>query len=77
MINSQKILFIQNDENNIVNISENTIAFKINFKTNNAIEIGVFEENTNDRVLQATEMNANTIFINVQTKTKRTRGTWR
>ena len=73
----EKILFIQNDENNIVNISENTIAFKINFKTNNAIEIGVFEENTNDRVLQATEMNANTIFINVQTKTKRTRGTWR
>ena len=73
----EKILFIQNDENNIVNISENTIAFKINFKTNNAIEIGVFEENTNDRVLQATEMNANTIFINIQTKTKRTRGTWR
>jgi hypothetical protein len=72
----EKILFIQSDTSNIVKISENTTAFKINFKTNDAIEIGVFEENTTDRVLQGTEMNANTIFINIQTKTRRSRGAW-
>ena len=72
----ERILFIQSDTSNIVKISENTTAFKLNFKTNNALEIGVFEENTNDRVLQGTEMNANTIFINIQTKTRRSRGAW-
>ena len=72
----EKILFIQSDTSNIVKISENTTAFKLNFKTNNALEIGVFEENTTDRVLQGTEMNANTIFINIQTKTRRSRGAW-
>lgn len=68
----EKILFIQNDTNNIINISEDTTAFKLNFKTNNALEIGVFEESgTNDQILAATEMQANSIFVNIQTKTRK------
>ena len=74
----EKILFIQNDTDNIVNITENTIGFKMNFKTNNSIEMAVYEEaGTNDEVLQATAVNGNTIFVNIQTKTRRSRGAWR
>ncbi|WP_023648883.1 hypothetical protein [Candidatus Pelagibacter ubique] len=74
----EKILFIQDDTNNIVSITENTIGFKLNFKTNNSIEMAVYEEaGANDQVLQATAVNGNTIFVNVQTKTKRRRGAWR
>ena len=74
----EKILFIQNDTDNIVNITENTTGFKMNFKTNNAIEMAVHEEaGANDEVLQATAVNGNTIFVQIQTKTRRTRGAWR
>ncbi len=74
----EKILFIQNDTDNIVNITENTTGFKMNFKTNNAIEMAVYEEaGANDEVLQATAVNGNTIFVNIQTKTRRSRGAWR
>jgi hypothetical protein len=74
----EKILFIQNDADNIVNITENTTGFKMNFKTNNSIEMAVYEEaGANDEVLQATAVNGNTIFVNIQTKTRRSRGAWR
>ena len=74
----EKILFIQNDTDNIVNITENTTGFKMNFKTNNSIEMAVYEEaGANDEVLQATAVNGNTIFVQIQTKTRRLRGTWR
>ena len=74
----EKILFIQHDTNNKVSITENTIGFKLNFKTNHSIEMAVYEEaGANDQVLQATAVNGNTIFVNVQTKTKRRRGAWR
>ena len=74
----EKILFIQNDADNIVNITENTTGFKMNFKTNNSIEMAVYEEaGANDEVLQATAVNGNTIFVQIQTKTRRTRGAWR
>ena len=74
----EKILFIQNDTDNIVNITENTTGFKMNFKTNNSIEMAVYEEaGANDEVLQATAVNGNTIFVQIQTKTRRTRGAWR
>jgi hypothetical protein len=74
----EKILFIQNDTDNIVNITENTTGFKMNFKTNNAIEMAVHEEaGANDEVLQATAVNGNAIFVNIQTKTRRSRGAWR
>jgi len=74
----EKILFIQNDSDSSVTISENTTSFKLSFKTNNAIEMDVYEEaGANDEVLQATAVNGNTIFVQVQTKTKRSRGAWR
>ena len=74
----EKILFIQNDTDNIVNITENTTGFKMNFKTNNAIEMAVYEEaGANDEILQATAVNGNTIFVQIQTKTRRARGAWR
>ena len=61
-----------------MNITENTVGFKLNFKTNNAIEVGVQEESgSTDEVLQATMINGGTIFINIQTKTRRARGAWR
>ena len=74
----EKILFIQNDSDSSVTISENTVGFKLNFKTNNAIEMAVYEEaGSNDEILQATAVNGNSIFVSIQTKTKRARGAWR
>ena len=74
----EKILFIQNDTDNIVNITENTTGFKMNFKTNNSIEMTIYEEaGANDEILQATAVNGNTIFVQIQTKTRRARGAWR
>ena len=74
----EKILFIQNDSDSSVIISENTVGFKLNFKTNNAIEMAVYEEaGANDEILQGASVNGNTIFVQIQTKTKRTRGAWR
>ena len=44
--------------------------------------MAIYEEsdakgNSADRILQATAVNANTIFLKVETKTKRSRGAWR
>jgi hypothetical protein len=81
-VTAEKILFIQNDSASNVTISENTTSFKLSFKTNNAVEMAIYEEsdakgNSADRILQATAVNANTIFLKVETKTKRSRGAWR
>ncbi|MBD1134529.1 hypothetical protein IDH19_04455 [Pelagibacterales bacterium SAG-MED48] len=72
----EKILFIQDDTSNIINITEDTTAFKLNFKTNNAVEIGIFESITTQTRLQATEMQANSIFVNIQTKTRKSGDTF-
>ena len=74
----EKILFLQHDSASNVVITEDTVGFKINFKTNNAVEMSVYEEaGGNDRILMATAVNANTIFVKIETKTKRSRGAWR
>ena len=74
----EKILFLQHDSSSDVVITENTVAFKMNFKTNNAIEMSVYEEaGANDEILMATALNANTIIVQIQTKTRRSRGAWR
>ena len=74
----EKILFLQHDSASNVVIAEDTVGFKINFKTNNAVEMSVYEEaGDNDEVLMATAVNANTIFVKIETKTKRSRGAWR
>ena len=77
-VTAEKILFIQNDSASNVTISENTTSFKLNFKTKNAIEMAVYEEEgARDEILQATAVNGNSIFVSIQTKTRRTRGAWR
>ena len=74
----EKILFLQHDSASNVVITEDTVGFKINFKTNNAVEMSVYEEaGANDQILMATAVNANTIFVKIETKTKRSRGAWR
>ena len=74
----EKILFLQHDSASNVVISEDTVGFKINFKTNNAVQMAVYEEaGANDEILMATAVNANTIFVKIETKTKRSRGAWR
>ena len=74
----EKILFLQHDSASNVVISEDTVSFKINFKTNNAVQMAVYEEaGANDEILMATAVNANTIFVKIETKTKRSRGAWR
>ena len=40
--------------------------------------MSVYEEaGENDEVLMATAINSNTIFVKIETKTKRSRGAWR
>ena len=74
----EKILFLQHDSASNVVITEDTVGFKINFKTNNAVVMAVYEEaGANDQILMATAVNANTIFVKIETKTKRSRGAWR
>jgi len=74
----EKILFLQHDSASSVVISEDTVGFKVNFKTNNAVVMSVYEEaGENDEVLMATAINSNTIFVKIETKTKRSRGAWR
>ena len=80
--NVDRILFIQEDTNNVINITENTIGLKINFKTNNAMQMQIHQDNeqhisNSDDDLMANQIFGNTIFGQVQTKTKRRRGSWR
>ena len=78
--NVDRILFIQEDTNNVINITENTIGLKINFKTNNAMEMQIHQDKENlvadefkpsDTDLLANQIFGNTIFANIQTKTRR------
>jgi hypothetical protein len=63
-------------------ITEETIAFKLRFKTNNAINVRIYQEEDSggenrDELLMGTRMMANEIYLNIQTKERRTRGRWR
>ena len=78
--NVDRILFIQEDTNNVINITENTIGLKINFKTNNAMQMQIHQDKENkvhpdfrpsDTDLIANQIFGNTIFGNIQTKTRR------
>ena len=80
--NVDRILWIQDDTNNVINITEETIGLKINFKTTNAMEMQIHQDNeqhisNSDDDLMANQIFGNTIFGQVQTKTKRRRGAWR
>jgi hypothetical protein len=78
--NVDRILFIQEDTNNVINITENTIGLKINFKTNNAMTMQIHQDATQedfDTELMANQIYGKTIFGSVQVKTRRSRGAWR
>ena len=83
--NVDRILWIQYDPDNIINISENTTGLKLNFKTNNAMQMQIHQDNeqfigNSDQDLLANQIHGGTIFGHVQTKTKRirrARGNWR
>ena len=75
-------MFIQEDTNNVINITENTIGLKINFKTNNAMQMQIHQDNeqhisNSDEDLLANQIYGGTIFGNIQVKTRRSRGAWR
>ncbi|MDC0235987.1 hypothetical protein OAK10_03770, partial [Candidatus Pelagibacter sp.] len=78
--NVEKIMWIQHDTNNVINITENTIGLKINFKTNNAMTLQIHQDATGegfDTELMANQIYGKTIFGSVQVKTRRSRGAWR
>lgn len=73
---ARRILFIQKHDKPI-DISELTVGLKFELKTNNAINIRVFQEASSDTTLMGTRMMANPPVMNIKTKTRRARGTWR
>ena len=72
-----KLLWTQVDLGNIINITEDTIGLKLNFKTNNAMTMGIHQDANDDDSLMSVQIWGNTIFGQVQTKTRRARGAWR
>ena len=66
---------------NPVKISENTIGFKLNFATTVAVSLDASQnEDTadgGDGKIWMSKVGADPFTIQVQTKTRRTRGTWR
>ena len=73
---ARRILFIQKHDKPI-DISELTVGLKFELKTNNAINIRVFQETSSDTTLMGTRMMANPPVMNIKTKTRRSRGAWR
>ena len=77
--------FLQFDSNNIINITENTIGLRLSFKTNNAMQMQIHQDNEDllgelnpsDTDLLANQIHGGTIIGLVQTKTRRSRGAWR
>jgi len=72
-----KLLWVQDNLDNIINITENTVGLRLNFKTNNALSMGIHQDANNSDELMAVQIWSGTIFGNVQTKTRRARGAWR
>ena len=84
--NVDRILWLQYDSNNIINITENTIGLRLSFKTNNAMQMQIHQDNEDllgdelnpsDTDLLANQIHGGTIIGLVQTKTRRSRGAWR
>ena len=81
MDTARRILLVQIN-NTPAKISEDTVGFKIRFKTNNAINVRIYQEvdaggENRDEILHGTKMQMNAPFLSFQTKTRRTRGAWR
>ena len=58
-------------------ITENTIGFKINIATNETVSLDVHRSGATPQTLEAKKMGVEPFGIKFQTKTRRTRGTWR
>ena len=81
MDTARRILLIQSNDNP-TKISEDTVGFKIRFKTDNAISVRVYQEvdgggENRDEILHGTKFQTDAIWLDFQTKTRRTRGAWR
>jgi hypothetical protein len=80
--NVDRILWLQYDSSNTIKITENTIGLRLNFKTNNAMQMQIHQDNeqhisNSDEDLLANQIHGGTIISLVQTKTRRSRGAWR
>jgi hypothetical protein len=79
--NVRRILWIQHDPDNLISITENTVGLKLNFKTNNAMQMQIHQDGSNSfaRVteLMANQIHGGTIIGQIQVKTRRSRGAWR
>ena len=82
IVTARRILLVQINDGNPTVMSENTIGFKIRFKTDNAINVRIYQEEdadgeNRDEILHGTKMQANEIWLDFQTKTRRSGGAWR
>jgi len=60
---------------NPIVISENTVGFKLNFATTRGVSLDAGQDSSNDIFM--VKVGADPFTIEVQTKTRRTRGAWR
>ena len=82
MVTARRILLVQINDDNPTVMSENTVGFKIRFKTDNAINVRIYQSEDSsgenrDEILHGTKMQANELWLDFQTKTRRSRGAWR
>ena len=84
--NVDRILWLQFDSNNIINITENTVGLRLSFKTNNAMQMQIHQDNEDllgdelnpsDTDLLANQIHGGTIIGLVQTKSRRSGGTFK
>ena len=79
--NVRRILWMQYDPDNLISITENTVGLKLNFKTNNAMQMQIHQDGANsfarDEELMANQIHGGTIIGQIQVKTRRARGAWR
>ena len=60
---------------NPIVISENTVGFKLNFATTRGVSLDAGQDSANKIFM--TKVGADPFTIEIQTKTRRTRGAWR
>ena len=79
--NVRRILWIQYDPDNLIRITENTTGLKLNFKTNNAMQMQIHQDGSDNfarvKELMANQIHGGTIIGQIQVKTRRSRGAWR
>jgi len=74
--NAKKIAYIAQLPTPL-NISENTVGFKINISTNSTVSLDVHRSGANPQTLEAKKMGVEPFGVKFQTKTRRARGAWR